>query len=217
MIDAVKWFDEMNILQADKDRRVATADILKHSLMDFFQAQMLDIRRGYFLNEHDRDWYIDELYAIYLALIPIEYRYDSMATAKAMRFAEGIERTTEDAVLHSSDERFSQMVVMGGRNAVIPEDAMRVFSETRAHNDGVYESTWVWNYVNHMELRKTQKTHTWQTQEDEKVRPHHAEADLQTVPIDVPFSVGGYLMMFPMDDSLGAPLEEILGCRCVEL
>jgi len=217
MINTVKWFDEMAILQADKDRRVDTAERFGKALYSFFERQMLDIRRGHFLNEKSHDDYIDDLYAMYLAMIPATYRYEKMATDKAMRFAEGIQETTEKAVLENEDERFRDMVIIGGRVKDIPEDVEKKLGETRAHNDGVYESTWIWNYYNHMELRKTQTTHTWQTQEDERVRPHHAEADLQTVPVDMPFSVGGYSMMFPGDDSLGAPLEEIIGCRCVEL
>jgi hypothetical protein len=217
MINTVKWFDEMAILQADKDRRVDTADRFGEALLSFFQQQLLDLRRGHFLNEKSHDDYIDDLYAMYLAFIPATYRYERMATDKAMRFAEGVQETTEKAVLENKDENFRDMVIIGGRVKDIPEDVLDKLGETRAHNDGVYEATWIWNFYNHMELAKTQITHTWQTMEDERVRLTHAEADLQTVPINVPFTVGGYQMMFPGDDSLGAPLKEIIGCRCVEL
>lgn len=217
MINAVKWFDEMAILQSDKDRRVETANEMCRLLQDFFKRQARDIQIGHFLHERKREDYIDDLFAIYLALIPSEYKYERMATEKAQRFAEGIQQTTEDAVLKNKDTDFSDMVAIGGRIQKLPENVLDKLSETRANNDGVYEATWIWNYVTHMELRKTQKTHTWQTMEDERVRLTHAEADLQTVPIDMPFNVGGYMMMFPMDDSMGAPLSEILGCRCVEL
>lgn len=55
---------------------------------------------------------------------------------------------------------------------------------------------------------------TWQSMHDEKVRPTHAEADGQTQNLTDPFSVGGADMMFPCDDSSGAPLDEIINCRC---
>ena len=55
MINTVKWFDEMAILQADKDRRVDTADKFGKALLSFFQRQLLDIRRGHFLNEKSHD------------------------------------------------------------------------------------------------------------------------------------------------------------------
>lgn len=54
----------------------------------------------------------------------------------------------------------------------------------------------------------------WKTFGDNKVRHTHREASGQTVPIDQPFIVGGYHMMFPCDGSLGASVSEIANCRC---
>lgn len=54
----------------------------------------------------------------------------------------------------------------------------------------------------------------WKTFGDNKVRRTHREASGQTVPIDQPFIVGGYQMMFPCDGSLGASVSEIANCRC---
>lgn len=54
----------------------------------------------------------------------------------------------------------------------------------------------------------------WKTFGDNKVRHTHREASGQTVPIDQPFIVGGYQMMFPCDGSLGASVSEIANCRC---
>lgn len=54
----------------------------------------------------------------------------------------------------------------------------------------------------------------WKTFGDNKVRRTHREASGQTVPIDQPFIVGGYQMMFPCDCSLGAGVSEIANCRC---
>lgn len=55
----------------------------------------------------------------------------------------------------------------------------------------------------------------WHTHMDGKERPSHADANRQIVPIDEPFIVGGYMMMFPLDSSLGAPAEQIVNCRCI--
>lgn len=52
----------------------------------------------------------------------------------------------------------------------------------------------------------------WIATEDERTRPDHADADGQTVPINEPFDVGGYEMMFPGDEN--APAEEVVNCRC---
>lgn len=45
-------------------------------------------------------------------------------------------------------------------------------------------------------------------------RHSHARADGQEQPLDEPFIVGGYRLMHPGDDSLGAPPSEIINCRC---
>jgi hypothetical protein len=55
---------------------------------------------------------------------------------------------------------------------------------------------------------------TWSAILDKVTRPTHVEADDQTVPKDDPFIVGGAQLMFPGDTSLGAPLDEIINCRC---
>ena len=56
--------------------------------------------------------------------------------------------------------------------------------------------------------------HTWTTVGDSHVRASHAAADGQTVPLDVPFIVGGASLNYPRDP--GGPMEEVAGCRCSE-
>lgn len=63
-------------------------------------------------------------------------------------------------------------------------------------------------------FRNGKRRKIWKTFGDSKVRPTHRKADGQEVPIDEPFDVGGYKMMFPNDSSLGAPPQEIVNCRC---
>ena len=55
---------------------------------------------------------------------------------------------------------------------------------------------------------------TWRTEKDNRVRETHKAAEGQTVSILEPFNVGGFDLMFPRDDSLGAPDEELSNCRC---
>lgn len=54
----------------------------------------------------------------------------------------------------------------------------------------------------------------WDASGDSKTRETHALADGQRVPIDQPFTVGGYQLMHPGDSSLGAPARETIQCRC---
>ncbi len=50
---------------------------------------------------------------------------------------------------------------------------------------------------------------------DEKVRQSHADADFQVRNENEPFTLGsGFHLMFPSDQSLGAPLKEVINCRC---
>ena len=49
---------------------------------------------------------------------------------------------------------------------------------------------------------------------DDKTREDHVDVNGAVVPIDEPFIVGGYEMMYPGDESLGAGPEEIINCRC---
>lgn len=63
--------------------------------------------------------------------------------------------------------------------------------------------------------RQGKRFKTWKTFGDLKVRPTHKAANGQRVPLDMPFTIGGYEMMFPNDNSLGAPAGEVVNCRCV--
>jgi hypothetical protein len=57
------------------------------------------------------------------------------------------------------------------------------------------------------------ETKRWVTRRDERVRPAHAGADGQTVPVSEPFIVGGYSMMHPGDRN--APIDLTVNCRCI--
>ena len=52
---------------------------------------------------------------------------------------------------------------------------------------------------------------------DNKTRKDHVEADhtQHDVPVNKPFIVGGYKMMYPGDRSLGAPIKQWINCRCI--
>jgi hypothetical protein len=52
----------------------------------------------------------------------------------------------------------------------------------------------------------------WLATEDDRTRPTHHEADLQRVPLDAHFTVGGFPAMFPGDPML--PAQEVINCRC---
>lgn len=55
---------------------------------------------------------------------------------------------------------------------------------------------------------------TWHNVGDKRVREAHIRAEGQTMLLDTPFSVGGELMMYPSDRSMGASIGNIINCRC---
>lgn len=56
---------------------------------------------------------------------------------------------------------------------------------------------------------------SWFTMLDGRVRKAHNQAEGQTVLKSQPFIVGGELLMYPGDTSLGASMWNIANCRCV--
>ena len=64
------------------------------------------------------------------------------------------------------------------------------------------------------DVRAEDVVRAWDSTGDGKTRETHAAADGQVVGQGVPFTVGGYSMMYPGDTSMGAPGEETINCRC---
>ena len=89
----------------------------------------------------------------------------------------------------------------------VSADRARLISEDTANH-----------FLNYSEFelarRRGYKWKTWNTILDGRERLTHNIADGQMQEIAMPFEVGSSLLMFPHDDSLGADLEEIIGCRC---
>ncbi len=54
----------------------------------------------------------------------------------------------------------------------------------------------------------------WHSLMDGRERASHHAAHLQERRVDVPFDVGTSHLMFPGDQSLDAPLSEVINCRC---
>lgn len=219
MYDPVQYFDEMNILKDDKLRRINTAKEFINALVDFFAAQFMNLLSGIFLYEKSSSDYENELMDLYFAMAS-EYQYETEVREKAYRFARYIQEATERAVANANgndDYKMSRMTGGIMKEEDVPKSVKRMFSEVRATEIALNETNWIYNWINHQNLAEMQDTHTWVSMRDERVRVSHWEADGQTVPINEPFTINGYKMMFPLDDSMGAPIDEIINCRCVEL
>ena len=224
MYDPIEFFDEMNILKSEKEKRVKLSKKMKKVVENFFVKQLAQILIGAFLHTISSEDFKEELFDIYIAMMSQADKNladDIEVSAKAKRFAEYIEETTEKAYQSAKgNERFelSRQVGVAMLKEDIPDVINKVLSPERALEIALNETNWIYNYIQHQNLVNSgQITHTWLSQEDERVRPTHALADGQTVPINQPFIVGGYRLMFPGDDSLGADIKETILCRCVEI
>ena len=224
MLNPKLFFDELNVLQDEKNRRYDLAMDMKKELEQFFLLQLAEVLAGMFLVSVTSTEYREELFDLYILMMlkaDKDLATDKEVAAKAKRFADYIEDTTEKAYQNAiGNERFelSRQMNVAMLEEDIPDVVNKVLSSERALEIACNEANWIYNYIQHDKLVQSgQVTHTWITQNDNKVRPTHIEADEQTVPINTPFTVGGYLLMFPCDDSLGAPAKETVLCRCVEV
>lgn len=192
MYNPVEYFDEMNILKDDKLRRKKTAKEFINALVDFFEAQFLNLISGIFLYEKTSADYENELMDLYFAMMP-EYQYDTEVREKAYRFAKYIQEATERAVANANgNDKYKISRMTGGmmNEEDVPKSVKRMFSDVRATEIALNETNWIYNWINHQNLvDKKQNTHTWVSMRDERVRVSHWEADGQTVPINEPFII----------------------------
>ncbi len=71
--------------------------------------------------------------------------------------------------------------------------------------------------IANVSMGRTTVKKTWMTVMDSRVRMAHALAEKQTVAFDKPYQVGGQLLMYPGDTSLGATMNNIVNCRCASI
>lgn len=233
------YFDEITYL-SDKDKRLQANMAVEFEIIvtRLFEVQKDAIKKKKY---KDYDWL-----AMWASLYEKYYiRYTDIGWAKehAQEFAEYIQETTnkelQKAVSKKSDSESSdsesaskersvktdntstskKSITITGvdLSEIVNLDELYCFSKKRIRSITKNEIQFLANAMRHEQLKESgQKTHTWVTFHDERVRPTHRIADFQTKPIDEPFNVGGYKMMFPGDSSFGAPPQEIINCRCIE-
>lgn len=194
-VSNVMWFDEMNILQADKDMRVRICDKLEQELIDIFDW-VAKFGSGFFYWE-----LLDKkMHERYVKIILEEYRdiQDKEELIELLAY-EFFENTTD--LIEKADGDKSKL--------------KKALSKERARNCARNETNKAVETLNYDEaVSKGYRKKVWKTIVDGKERESHRNANGQRVKINEPFTINGYKMMHPMDDSLGAPLTEILGCRC---
>lgn len=179
-----QYFNTMPIADYQKQRRIKTANNLKIAVLAYF----LLAKQGF-----DETNDIDLQFLI--AVFTDDYK-------RAITEDKDI---TIDSYVLDHIERIIPLIVQA--------DAEN--TEERADKIACNEASVLWNYEEYKEFKDMGYTHKiWHTEMDDRVRDTHKGMEAVTIPIDEYFDVHGWEMLFPGDDSLGAPAEEIVNCRC---
>lgn len=184
-----KYFEEMDIDEESVDNRIRTANSMLDAIAFLFALLRSEYKTN---NDIDREYYVDLMRNRYRDVLDDENIRSSGAYDHADRASEII---VDNTIKNIDDEGYT--------------------SEDRATFDAECEANCIWNWEELEDAMESGYTHkTWQTMRDKKVRETHSEVNGTTIPIYEAFEVGGYQMMMPLDDSMGAGAEEISNCRC---
>ena len=183
------YFGEIKALDADqKTDRVLIAMALEDRFLNVLS--MIEIRknRGEAFLGDSIDWF-------------------------TMAFLAVAVRRIDDQEIHDAASRFGIDVAL---STYKNQDNDYMLSADRAINMAATESNAINCYGELADAVKAGKSmKKWVTIMDGREREWHGEADGMLVPIDQPFEVGGELLMYPLDTSLGATADNIANCRCV--
>lgn len=207
------YFGEMRITRQQVDRRKRLAEDIEDAILAFFEGMITAQQYG-MLDVMSRS-IAEEYKERYLEAAREHGIEDDYITAHADDYTDGIMENTTEAVKRLSRAEQGPSQTSGEDDTDTISAIMWYLSEDRAVLNGEDQSNYILDHTELVEALEAGYTRKeWLSMRDRKVRDTHREVDGTIIPIDEPFDVGGYLMMTPKDDSLGAPDEEIAGCRC---
>lgn len=194
-----EYFEEMEITEEDKDKRISLALYIEKGFRNLFILML----GAYLIEdnlEENRDKYVDYAYRRYMdSMVANGYSKDDSYQGYGYIEQYALQRSGEivdSAILHKADDYYFSL----DHSIAIGED------ETNA----------VANYNNEqLAIAQGYTKKQWLTMRDKKVRHTHEQVDGETISIFDAFTVGRYKMLFPLDSSLGASQKEIANCRCV--
>lgn len=204
---ALLTFDELNAIETGKQRsqpydkyfgEMALSDSQKAERTDFARhlegvmTYVLFLASSMIENESiDRKYLADELRNGYLDVVAIY----AMADEYTINYANSFSKQITDATFDNDAAYF----LSGDRARFVSEEEANTF----------------FNYLDNLRAREAgKKSKKWIDIRDTRERKTHLDVGGTTIPIDEPFRVGGSLLMFPKDMSLGAAAKEIVNCRC---
>lgn len=187
----VKYFEEMELPEEEIQKRIALALTFE----DLFDRLFLLALAMAKVDKLDKSWLKTFLFTGYIEVLD----------------AHGFD-TQDSNLLDRADNTSTSVVETTFANI----GTIYYLSEERAIENAETETNAVSNYQREQDAIKAGLKHKrWNTMRDSRVRKTHIVADGQEVAIGTPFEVGGYKMMFPLDQTLGAHAKECIGCRCV--
>ena len=187
-----EYFEDMQISEEQKQKRIRLANLLLADVLFLFA-----LSKG----SNDKKYLVKSFQNRYTESVKSVARQDKELSRYIRKVCENIVDTTLKNMKKSSDLTNS-----------VGDEYMT--SIDRAMNIAENEANSILNNEHRSALKNGCTKKKWISFGDERVRMDHANVDGEVVDINKPFHVGGYLMMFPKDDSLGAGLEEIVNCRC---
>lgn len=130
-----------------------------------------------------------------------------------LAFLEVALRRIDDDHIRDTATRFGTDVAL---STFRDQDEDYMLSADRAVNMAATEANAIMCYGELADAVKAgKKMKRWRTIIDGKEREWHEEINGVTIPIAEPFEVGGELLMYPLDTSLGASAGNIANCRCI--
>lgn len=194
-----EYFENMNISSEQKEKRIRLANLLLADVLFLFALSKRNSDKEY-LSKSLQNRYTDSVKNI--------VQLDKKMQRYIRKVCDSIVNTTL-----SNHSDVAGNMESDGKNT--PSENDYITSIERATNIAENEANTILNNDEYRDAVKNGCTKKrWVSFCDKKVRMDHADVDGEVVDIDKPFHVGGYLMMYPKDDSLGAGLEEIVNCRC---
>lgn len=187
------YFEEMDLEPEEIEKRIGVANDLDNLYLMLFLLMSASATAGESVID-DNEYWNDYLTRGYNDVLT-ENGYNTDDPMVSNRIDE-----TVAEVLNTTYEHIAQTYYLSHDRAL-----MIASNDTNAFA----------NYEYH--IRKIKEGYTrkrWVTKVDKKTRHDHVWADGQEVAIQSPFLVGGYEMLFPLDQSLGADAKEVINCRC---
>lgn len=133
---------------------------------------------------------------------------------KRIKWAKQVQESTEKSIKRILVEGYEKGLGSYDVAQAIKDDT--AFSFARAEAIARTETISSCNYIDQSvwEMDDHVIGKEWSATGGPRTRETHSTASGQRVAKDKPFIVGGYRMMHPGDNSMGAPAKEIINCRC---